>query len=68
MERSPRPLVVMRKVSGGTRSERGSKIVTALASLFEIWRTHVLNPLTQCFSLLARGPWPQNLQNSLPQI
>nr|MBC7246148.1 IS66 family transposase [Chloroflexota bacterium] len=33
-ERSLRPLVVARKISGGTRSSRGSRITLALASLF----------------------------------
>lgn len=55
-ERSLRPLVVARKISGGTRSERGSKITVALASLFETWRARGLNPLTQCLNLLALGP------------
>ncbi|MEM4723930.1 MAG: IS66 family transposase [Candidatus Hadarchaeum sp.] len=55
-ERSLRPLVVARKISGGTRSERGSKIATALASLFETWRARGQNSLTQCLSLLAQGP------------
>nr|MBC7244665.1 transposase [Chloroflexota bacterium]MBC7245348.1 transposase [Chloroflexota bacterium]MBC7245458.1 transposase [Chloroflexota bacterium]MBC7245690.1 transposase [Chloroflexota bacterium]MBC7245772.1 transposase [Chloroflexota bacterium] len=55
-ERSLRPLVVARKISGGTRSSRGSRITLALASLFETWKARGLNPLTQCFSMLAQGP------------
>jgi len=55
-ERSLRPLVVARKISGGTRSNRGSRIRMALASLFETWKARGLNPLTQCFSVLAQGP------------
>ena len=55
-ERSLRPLVVARKISGGTRSSEGSKTRMALASLFETWRARALNPFMQCFSLLAQSP------------
>ena len=37
-ERSLRPPVVSRKISGGTRSERGSETKSILASLFGTWR------------------------------
>ena len=37
-ERSMRPTVVSRKISGGTRSEQGSEIKSVLASLFGTWR------------------------------
>src|SRR5258708_18913109 len=36
-ERSVRPLVIARKISGGTRSPQGSKTRTGLASLFQTW-------------------------------
>ena len=36
-ERSLRPPVVRRKISGGTRSERGSETKSILASLFGTW-------------------------------
>ena len=36
-ERSLRPPVVSRKISGGTRSERGSETKSVLASLFGTW-------------------------------
>jgi transposase len=52
-ERSLRPLVVSRKISGGTRSEAGSATKMALASLFGTWRLRGLNPLAQCRQLLA---------------
>jgi hypothetical protein len=55
-ERSLRPLVVSRKISGGTRSAEGSHTRMALASLFQTWRARALNPFTQCFTLLAQGP------------
>jgi hypothetical protein len=55
-ERSLRPLVVARKISGGTRSAEGSKTRMALASLFETWRARALNPFMQCLTVLAQGP------------
>jgi len=53
-ERSVRPVVVMRKVSGGTQSERGSRTRMTLASLFTTWRAKGLNPFSECLSLLAQ--------------
>ena len=52
-ERSLRPVVVSRKVSGGTRSAAGTDTKMALASIFGTWRAHGLNPLTACQHLLA---------------
>lgn len=43
-ERSLRPPVVSRKVSGGTRSQQGSETKSILASLFGTWRLHGRNP------------------------
>ena len=51
-ERSLRPLVVSRKISGGTRSEQGTGTKMTLASLFGTWRAQGLNPLTACRQLL----------------
>lgn len=55
-ERSLRPLVVMRKISGGTRSPRGSRTRMALASLFGTWQARGLNPFLECFQLLRQTP------------
>jgi hypothetical protein len=44
-ERSVRPVVVMRKVSGGSQSERGSRTRMTLASLFGTWRAKGSQPL-----------------------
>ena len=52
-ERSLRPLVISRKISGGTRSGRGTGAKMALASIFGTWRAQGLNPLTSCRQLLA---------------
>ncbi len=55
-ERSLRPLVVVRKISGGSRSETGSKVRMALASLFGTWQARGLNPFAECLALLSRAP------------
>ena len=52
-ERSLRHLVISRKISGGTRSEEGTKTKMALASLFGTWQTRGLNTFLQCRSLLT---------------
>ena len=43
-ERSLRPPVVSRKISGGTRSGQGSETKSILASLFGTWRLQERNP------------------------
>lgn len=53
-ERSIRPMVIVRKISGGSRSPEGSKTRMALASLFETWQARGLNPFTECFNLLSQ--------------
>jgi hypothetical protein len=52
-ERSVRHLVVSRKISGGTRSERGSETKSILASLFGTWRLQGLDFYQCCWNLLA---------------
>ena len=52
-ERSLRPLVTSRKISGGTRSPQGTDTKMTLASIFGTWRAQGLNPLTTCRQLLA---------------
>lgn len=53
-ERSIRPLVVIRKISGGSRSDRGTKTRLGLASLFHTWAARGLNPFTECLNALQR--------------
>ena len=60
-ERSIRPLVVARKISGGTRSPKGAKTRMGLASLFGTWMAQHLNPFHQCLATLT-------LQFSLGQV
>jgi len=43
-ERSLRPPVVSRKISGGTRSDQGSETKSVLASLFGTWRLQGRDP------------------------
>jgi len=52
-ERSLRHLVVARKISGGTRSARGTATKMTLASLFGTWRAQGRNPSLACRDLLA---------------
>jgi transposase len=52
-ERSVRPLVVARKISGGTRSPKGSQTRMGLASLFGTWAAQTLNPFLQCLDALT---------------
>ncbi len=56
-ERSVRQLVVSRKISGGTRSARGSETKSILASLFGTWRLQRLDFYQRCWNLLtAKNP------------
>jgi transposase len=66
-ERSVRPLVVIRKISGGSRSEEGTKTRMALASLFETWQARKLNPFDECLKLLSQAT-SSPAENLLPQI
>ena len=66
-ERSIRPLVVIRKISGGSRSEEGSKTRMALASLFETWQARKQNPFDECFKLLSQAA-SSLAESSLPQL
>lgn len=57
-ERAIRPLVVARKISGGTRSPRGSTTRMALHSLAATWTAQGHNPLHE-FRRLLQSPLPQ---------
>ena len=60
-ERSVRPLVIARKISGGTRSPQGSETRMGLFSLFGTWAAQGLNPFLQCLAVLSQ-------KQSLPQL
>lgn len=51
-ERSVRPVVCQRKISGGTRSPESTRPFTTLATLFGTWRARGLDPLVACRDLL----------------
>jgi transposase len=53
-ERSIRPLVIMRKISGGSRSPEGTKTRLTLASLFHTWAARHLNPFVECLTALQQ--------------
>ena len=52
-ERSLRPVVISRKISGGTRSTQGTETKMTLASIFSTWRAQGLNTFTSCKQLLT---------------
>ncbi len=52
-ERSVRHEVISRKISGGTRSEHGTRVRVALATLFSTWRAQQRDPYQSCLALLA---------------
>jgi hypothetical protein len=54
-ERRLRPLVIARKISGGTRSPQGTQTCLDLASLFQTWHARGCNPFRACYTLLHSG-------------
>lgn len=54
-ERALRPLVIARKISGGTRSAQGSRTRMILQSLVATWELRGLDPVTEFLTLL-RAP------------
>lgn len=57
-ERAIRPFVVLRKVSGGTRSKQGSDTQTILLSLFGTWTLRGLDTLSACRRMLIERTSP----------
>jgi hypothetical protein len=51
-ERSIRPLVVIRHISGGSRSPAGTQTRLTLASLLHTWAARGLNPFLECLTAL----------------
>jgi len=52
-ERSLRHLVTSRKISGGTRSDQGTKTKMTLSSLFGTWTLRGIDSFAQCRQLLT---------------
>ena len=53
-KRSVRPLVIACKISGGSRSPKGSATRMDLFSLFGTWAAQGLNPFFQCLAELSQ--------------
>ena len=53
-ERSVRPLVIARKISGGSRTPTGSQTRMALFSCLGTWAAQGLNPFLHCLDLLSQ--------------
>jgi transposase len=51
-ERAVRPLVITRKISGGSRSSTGSQVRCDLATPFYTWAARGLNPFAACLAAL----------------
>jgi transposase len=64
-ERSVRPLVIARKISGGSRSPQGSRTRMVLSSLFGTWQVRGLNPREECHHLLSQQS-PTSSLNTFP--
>jgi len=52
-ERAVRPAVVARKISGGSRSDRGSKTCSILRTLFETWALQGRNTIDACQEMIT---------------
>jgi hypothetical protein len=52
-ERIIRHTVIARKISGGTKTPKGSETKAILTSLFDTWQLQNLNPFQQCRLLLT---------------
>ena len=58
-ERAIRPVVIYRKVTGGSRSEQGSTTTAVLMSLLSTWQLRNLDPMHTCVRML---------QSATPQL
>lgn len=57
-ERSIRPQVIARKISGGTRSAAGSQTMAVLSSLFATWQLRGEESLAACRRMLQEAQKP----------
>jgi transposase len=57
-ERAIRPVTVLRKISGGTRSPEGTTTRMRLASAFSTWLARQLDPLAECRQTLVNAQTP----------
>lgn len=54
-ERAIRPAVITRKISGGTRSARGSQTKTRLMSVFATWKLQGKEPIQACAQMITQA-------------
>jgi transposase len=54
-ERAIRPAVIARKISGGTRSARGSQTKTRLMSVFATWALQGKEPIAACAQMIVEA-------------
>lgn len=59
-ERAVRPAVVARKISGGSRSARGSKTCGVLRTLFETWQAQGRNSIDACREMITASTQTQS--------
>ena len=64
-ERALRPLVIARKISGGTRSPHGSQTRMMLQSVVATWDLRGLDPLAELLALLRA---PRSPRVELPPV
>lgn len=57
-ERAIRPAVIARKISGGTRSARGSQTKTRLMSVFATWALQGKEPIAACAQMIITANTP----------
>ncbi len=64
-QRSARPHVTLRKIFGGTRSDKGSSAMAILSSLFSTWTRRNQDPLARCIEMM-RGAQRCSATTSTP--
>ena len=57
-ERAIRPAVIMRKMSGGTRSAKGSQTKTRLMSVFATWKLQGKDSMAACADMIVAANTP----------
>lgn len=57
-ERAIRPAVIMRKMSGGTRSAKGSQTKTRLMSVFATWKLQGKDSIAACADMIVAANTP----------
>lgn len=67
-ERSLRHSVISRKISGGTRSEKGSRTKFILASIFGTWKLQNKNPFQECLRVLTAVSMGKPLPAIVPRV